>query len=256
MTNSVMLVAGIKERLRAQGLSYKQLAQRLGLSEPTVKRDLSRGTFTLQRLDRICEILGVDLADLLQPGGNAPMTELSQQQEEALAANPKLLLLTYLIVNNWKFADITATFKLDANELINVLLKLDKLRIIDYRPPQRIRKLTARNFTWRKDGPVHAYLIRRVIPEFFDSRFESAGDEFRFVGGTLSESSLLKLRASLRHVAAEFESLAQQDARLPLEERDGCTAILALRTWEFSEFSNLRRAPKRRQAPSGGIRER
>jgi transcriptional regulator with XRE-family HTH domain len=247
MTNSVMLVSGIKERLRAQGLSYRQLAQRLGLSEPTVKRDLSRGTFSLRRLDRICEVLGVDLADLLQPAGNAPMTELSELQEEALAANPRLLLMTYLIVNNWKFAEITNTFRLDVNELINVLLKLDKLRIIEYRPPNRIRKLTARNFTWRKDGPVHAYLMKRVLPEFFDSRFDAAGDEFRFVGGTLSEGSLLKLRASLRHVAAEFESLAQQDARLPLEERDGCTAVLALRSWEFSEFSNLRRSPKTRR---------
>jgi transcriptional regulator with XRE-family HTH domain len=248
MTNSVMLVAGIKQRLRAQGVSYRQLAQRLGVSEPTVKRDLSRGTFSLSRLDRICEVLGVDLADLLQPGGNAPMTELSQQQEQALAANPRLLLLTYLIVNNWKFADITATFRLEAGELIDALLKLDRLRIIDYRPPHRITRLTARNFSWRKDGPVHDYLMRRVIPEFFDSRFEAAGDDFRFVGGSLSHASLLKLRASLRHVAAEFESLAQRDARLPLEERDGCTAVLALRSWEFSGFANLRRAPKGRRA--------
>ena len=57
MTNSTTLVAGIKLRLRAQGISYRQLAQRLGLSEPTVKRDLSRGKFSLARLDRICDAL-------------------------------------------------------------------------------------------------------------------------------------------------------------------------------------------------------
>ena len=91
---------------------------------------------------------------------------------------------------------------------------------------------------------MHAYFIQKVIPEFFDSRFEASGDEFRFVGGMLSEASLLQLRASLRHVASEFESLAQQDARLSLDERDGCTAILALRSWEFSEFANRGRAPR------------
>lgn len=244
MTNSTTLVAGIKLRLRAQGISYRQLAERLGLSEPTVKRDLSRGRFSLSRLDRICDALGVDIGDLLQPPGASPLTELSEQQEEALVANPKLLLVTYLVVNNWKISEITNTFRLDQNDLTNLLLKLDRLRIIDYRPPVRIKRLTARNFSWRKDGPVHAYFIQKVIPEFFNSRFEASGDEFRFVGGMLSEASLLRLRASLRHVASEFESLAQQDARLSLDERDGCTAILALRSWEFSEFANLRRAPR------------
>lgn len=250
MTNSTTLVAGIKLRLRAQGLSYRQLAQRLGLSEPTVKRDLSRGKFSLSRLDRICEALGVDIVDLLQPPGNAPLTELSEAQEQALVANPRLLLVTYLVVNNWKVSEIVNTFRLDHNDLTNLLLKLDRLRIIDYRPPVRIKKLTARNFNWRKDGPVHAYFIGRVMPEFFNSRFEAPGDEFRFVGGMLSEASLLRLRASLRHVASEFETLAQQDARLSLDERDGCSAILALRSWEFSEFANLRRSPRSKRGKS------
>jgi len=250
LSNSTTLVSGIKLRLRAQGLSYRDLAKRMGLSEPTVKRDLSRGKFTLTRLDRICEALGVDIIDLLQPPENAPLTELSEQQEQALVANPRLLVVTYLVVNNWKMSEIVNTFRLDHQDLGILLTKLDRLRIIDYRPPVRIKKLTARNFSWRKDGPVHAYFIERVSPEFFNSRFEAAGDEFRFVAGMLSEASLLRLRASLRHVAAEFESLAQQDARLPLEERDGCSAVLALRSWEFSEFANLRRSPRTRRAKS------
>jgi transcriptional regulator with XRE-family HTH domain len=250
LSDSTTLVAGIKLRLRAQGLSYSDLAKRLGLSEPTVKRDLSRGKFTLSRLDSICEALGVGIVDLLQPPGNLPLTELSEAQEQALVATPKLLVVTYLVVNDWKMSEIVGTFQLDHAELSTLLTKLDRLRIIDFRPPVRIKKLTGRNFQWRKDGPVHAYFIERVCPEFFNSRFEAAGDEFRFVAGMLSEASLLRLRASLRHVAAEFETLAQQDARLPLEERDGATAILALRSWEYSEFAKLRRSPRAKRAKS------
>jgi len=250
LSNSTTLVAGIKLRLRAQGLSYSDLAKRLGLSEPTVKRDLSRGKFTLARLDLICEALGVDIVDLLQPPGNAPLTELSEVQEQALVANPKLLVVTYLVVNDWKMSEIVNAFQLDQSELAVLLTKLDRLRIIDYRPPVRIKKLTGRNFEWRKDGPVHAYFIERVCPEFFKSHFETAGDEFRFVAGMLSEASLLRLRTSLRHLASEFETLAQQDARLPLDERDGATAILALRSWEYSEFAKLRRAPRIKRGKS------
>lgn len=248
MIGTGALVQGVKTRLRAQGLTYRELARKLGLSEPTIKRDLARGNFSLDRLDRICEVLGIGIEELLSSPDRSPVTELTEQQEHALVSSPRLLVVTYLVVNDWKFADIIATFRLDANELIDVLLKLDRLKILDFRPPTRMRKLTARNFSWRKDGPVQAYFLQRVIPEFFNARFEALGDEMRFVGGTLSAASMLRMQSSLRRVAAEFEQLAHQDSRLPLDERDGCSAILAFRRWEFSEFAKLRRAARPRRA--------
>lgn len=244
MSATAIIVRGVKARLRANGISYRDLARQLGVSEPTVKRDLSRGNFSLERLDKICEVLGVELADLLQPADSAALTELSEEQERALVVNPKLLLVTYLVVNDWKFSEIIGTFRLDENELVNILLKMDRLRIVDFRPPTRMRKLTARNFSWRKDGPVHAYFIQNVIPEFFNASFDGSGDEFRFMAGTLAPASVLRLQSAIQRVAAEFEQLAHQDSRLPLERRDGCTVILATRSWEFSEFSKLRRAPR------------
>ncbi|HVY22676.1 MAG TPA: helix-turn-helix transcriptional regulator [Steroidobacteraceae bacterium] len=241
MTNSAILVRGIKARLKVQGISYTELATLIGVSVPTVKRDLSRGKFSLERLDQICEVLGVGVADLVIPDEPVALTMLTNAQEQALVAEPKLLLLTYLVVNDWKFDQIVNAFNLNASQLIHFLLKLDKLRIVDFKPPSRIRKLTARNFTWRKEGPVHRYFVDRVVPEFFDASFEKEGDEFQFMGGTLSKSSLLRMQASLIRLASEFEQFARHDAKLPLEQRHGCTAILALRSWEFSEFSRLRR---------------
>lgn len=247
MSSTSIIVRGIKTRLKTRGMRYRELAELIGVSEPTIKRDLGRGNFSLERLDRICDALGVGVADLVQPEESSPLTELSEQQEQALATNPRALVVTYLIVNDWKFDEIVSTFQFDANELVSVLLKLDKLRIVDFRPPNRMRKLTARNFSWRKDGAVQEFFIRRVIPEFFNAQFDTQGDEFRFVAGMLSRGSMLRLQASLRRVAAEFEQLAHQDARLPLADRDGCSAILALRSWEFSEFSKLRRATQVRR---------
>jgi len=249
MSATMVIVRGVKARLRANGMSYRELAEQVGVSEPTIKRDLSRGNFSLGRLDKICEVLGVEVGDLLQPADQAALTELSEDQEQALVANPKLLLVTYLVVNDWKFSEIVATFRLDENELVNILLKMDRLRIVDFRPPTRMRKVTARNFSWRKDGPVHAYFIRRVVPEFFNARFDGPGDEFRFMAGTLSPASILRFQSALQRLAAEFEELTHQDGRLPLERRDGCTVILAASSWEFSEFSKLRRAPRGSRKP-------
>lgn len=242
MSNSKTLIRNLKARLRAEGITYRQLAIRLRLSEPTVKRDLSRGAFSLQRLDRICEVLSISLDDLLQSQPRSTLlTELSTDQERALVGNPKLLLVTYLIVNDWKFDEIVSTFAIGEAELIDILLRLERLGITEFKPPRRMRKRTARNFSWRKDGPVHEFFLKRVAPEFLSGRFDGLGDEFRFIGGTLSEDSLRRFKQGIDRLAAEFEQLAHQDARLPLEQRDGCSAVLALRAWEFSDFTRLRR---------------
>lgn len=58
--------------------------------------------------------------------------------------------------------------------------------VLGRRPPTRMRKLTARNFSWRKDGPIDAYFIQSVIPEFFNA-----------------VSTVLWLQSSIQRVAAE-----------------------------------------------------
>lgn len=252
MAGSTAVVQAIRTILRERGMTYRDLAGLLGLSEPTVKRDLGQGNFSLRRLDRICEVLAVTVEDLIRNDRpfNTALTELSKKQEAALVADGKLLLVTYLIVNDWRFGEMMATFRIDENELVSLLLKLDQLRIIEYRPPRRIRKLTARNFSWRKDGPVEGFFLSRVLPEFFDGPFDGAGDAFHFVGGTLSEASRARMKVAVARLVEEFEQLARNDARLPLDTRDGCSAVIALRKWEFSEFTVLRRSGKSAAYPS------
>ena len=243
MPASTSIVQAIRAVLKQRGMTYRDLATALGISEPTVKRDFSRRDFALGRLDQICEALDISLSDLLQ--GTAAvqpaMSQLSKQQEQALVRDPRMLVVTYLLANDWKVADITATFHLDENALTSILLRLDALHIIDFRPPNRIKRLTARNFSWRRDGPVHHFFLSRVVPEFLGAPFDGAADELRFVGGTLSFASMARMKIAIAQLVDEFEALAQQDCRLPLQFRDGCSALFALRKWEFSEFTRLRR---------------
>jgi hypothetical protein len=218
-------------------------ADPLGTSRANSKTRLSRGDFSLSRLDRLCGALELSITDLAQnqASGATLLTQLNEQQERALVRDPRLLVLTYLIVNDWKWSEITSTFQLDDNALISLLLRMDELGIVDYRPPHRIRKLTARNFAWRKDGPVHDFFLNRVAPKFLRSRFDAPTDELRFIGGVLSESSLTQMKSAVGRLAQEFEEHARRDARLTLDAKSGCSILLAMRHWEFSGFTRLRR---------------
>jgi transcriptional regulator with XRE-family HTH domain len=241
--STTVIVDAIKRRLKAQGMTYQALAKRLRLSEPTIKRDLTRGDFSLKRLDAICDILGVSVAELANEEAprDSRLTRFTDAQERALTADPKLVLLTYLLVNRWTPDEIMGAIALDENELVRQLLALDAIGIVKFRPPRGVQILTARNFSWRKDGPLHDFFLQRVVPDYFRAAFDGAGDEFLFLTGSLSPASREKLKAAMNRVTLEFEELSRQDARLPLDDRHGCAALLTLRDWRFTAFERYRR---------------
>lgn len=49
-------------------MTYAELGLKIGLSEASIKRIFSQQTFTLSRLDEICQALGVSLFKLVEMG--------------------------------------------------------------------------------------------------------------------------------------------------------------------------------------------
>ena len=64
MAHSGALVEVLKRELRSRGVTYAQVARKLGLSEASVKRMFSRREFTLKRLDQVCQLTHSDFSDL------------------------------------------------------------------------------------------------------------------------------------------------------------------------------------------------
>lgn len=242
MNNIDALIQTLKGELKRQKITYRSLAERMGISEATVKRDFSKGQFSMQRLAAMCEVLDMSFLELAERAErqNQVITQLNAKQEAALVADPLLLLTTYLIINHWSADDIMNTYRIDENMLISHLLALHELGIIEYRPPWRIKKRTARNFAWRREGPVHDFFMQQVLPDFINNTFAAEHEAFHFQGGLLSEESQHKLSQSLNKLAQEFDALVQQDSRLPRDKRNGSGMLLAMRPWEYHVFTDLR----------------
>jgi hypothetical protein len=108
-------------------------------------------------------------------------------------------------------------------------------------PSGRIKMRAARNFTWRKDGPIQKFFAARVLPEFLATRFDAPGEQMHFVGGMMSRSSVLKVHELMAMLARELDALVKQDLHLPVRERYGVSLFMGVRPWEFSEFTRMRR---------------
>src|SRR5580765_403656 len=140
------LVDALKRMLKGQGLTYADLAAALDLSEASIKRMFSRRDFTLQRLEDICRMAGIDFADLARAAAdaNVGVSQLTVEQEKEIVSDPKLLLVALCAMNNWTLEQMVATYQLSQAECIRCLLRLDRRHIIELLPGNRIRPLISR----------------------------------------------------------------------------------------------------------------
>jgi DNA-binding Xre family transcriptional regulator len=236
----------LKKLLRTRGRTYLEAARVLKLSEASVKRLLSRSELSLERLEVLCDWLGVEIGDLVAmsvaPG--PLITQLDAHQEEELLRDTPLLLTAFLTLNRWSEAEILEIFEFKKVELHQRLRRLERLGLIELMPFDRIKVRAARNFGWRKDGPIQKYFAERVLPEFLATRFDAPGEQMQFVGGMLSRASIFKMHELMEGLARQFDELVTQDLHLPTQERYGTSLFMGMRPWEFSQFSRLRRKPR------------
>ena len=108
MRQTSAIHAALKRLLKARGHTYADAAPVIGLSEASVKRLFAGGELSLQRLEALCDWLGVDIADVvgLAQAEQPLLTELTPAQERELLADPSLLLVAFLTLNHWREAEI------------------------------------------------------------------------------------------------------------------------------------------------------
>ena len=252
--NASNLVELLKRRLKAHGVTYAQVAKQLHLSEASVKRMFSRQDFTLQRLDDVCRVVGIDLAELARAlsGEQPSVTHLTAEQEQEIISDPKLCLIALCAVGNWTLDQIVDTYTIDRIECIGYLARLDKIRIIELATDNRIRPLIGRTLTWLPNGPFQRHFRSRVEAEYLSSSFRRSDELLLFLNGMLSTKSTAELIARLRKLAEDFAEMHRDDRVLPLGQRHGTSVLLATRPWEPRAFRALRRVD-RSPVPAGQL---
>lgn len=246
MSLAYEIVDTTKRLLKARGITYAQLAPKLGRSEAAVKRMFASGSITIARLEQICDVLGIGLAELAEHAraSRTPLTELTLEQEEELIRDPALFLALYLALNNWREAEVLEHYTFTRPQWTALLARLDRMRVLDLLAGNRVRLRTARNFRWRADGPIRRFFEQKLLPQFFARPFTGPHQHLGLLTGMLSPAALAALERRIRDLAREFDLLLAQDAALGAEERIGVSVVLAMRPWELALFDRWRRPAK------------
>jgi transcriptional regulator with XRE-family HTH domain len=237
------LVLALKRELKARGMTYQQLGAAIGLSEASVKRLFASRRFTLERLLQISHLLGFSLAELAQQASaqQQRLHLLSEAQETELVSDIRLLLVAVLVLNQWPIPDIVASYQLSAPEVIQQLARLDRLRLIELLPGNRVRLNVARDFDWRADGPIRRFFQQQGLGDFLSSRFSAEEQTLAFSHGMLTDAAIASLQTELRELRRRFAALHEESLAAPRTRRHGCGLLLALREWELPAFRALKR---------------
>ncbi|MBS0468678.1 MAG: helix-turn-helix transcriptional regulator [Proteobacteria bacterium] len=244
MSTTADLISALKTELKSAHMTYADLAQALGMAESSIKRMLARGDMPLSRIDAICRALKLDFADLARRVADSQplLAELSQEQERAVVADKKLLLMAICVLSQWTLEQVTGAYRLSEAEGIRYLAQLDRIGIIELRAGNRYRLKLAKTFRWRAHGPVMHYFREHALLDYFGGGFDGAGEGLLLVHGSIARSLAPALVERLQRVAQDFAQQHLADQRLPEQDREGYTLLLAMRSWEFEAFAQMRRA--------------
>lgn len=238
------LLNTLKKALKAHSLTYADIAPKLDLTEASVKRLFSEQSISLARLEEICHIMEMEISDLVQMMSEEQprLQQLTIEQEEEITHDLVLLLITVCVLNRWSLNDIIAFYNLKDTDCIQKLARLDKLKIIELLPKNKIKLLVATNFSWRTNGPIQKFFQEKIAQEYFKTEFKDQDECLIVLNGMLTSQSNGEFQRKLNKLAREFDDLNNQDAALPIEQRNGTTVVMAMRNWRYGLFKPLVRS--------------
>lgn len=247
MSTTQDLVTALKAELKAAGITYADLARELGMAESSIKRVFAKADMPLSRIDEVLRVLKMDFADLARQVADAqPLRrELTHEQEAAVVADRKLLLVAICALSQWTFEQIVATYTLTEAECVKCLLQLDKLGFIELRPLNRYRLKVAKGFRWRPNGPAMQYFRRNVVDDYFSGGFDGEGEMLMLVHGQVGRSLAATFKERLQRVGQDFAQQHLADQKLAPEQKRPYTLVVGMRSWLFAAFRDLKREPDR-----------
>ncbi len=236
MSQTKDLLNALRKCLRARGLTYRDVAAALQLSEASIKRLFSEQTFSVSRLEEVCRFLDMtiyDLARMAQQSTADDLTQLTEEQEQGLAEDPLVLTYFYLMVTGRTPDAIAEEFGLDDSQQNSMLVRLSRLKLVELYPTNNGRLLTSSRILWRTDGAVQRMYRKQVEASFLGSGFRADDELFRFEMGELSGASASIVRKMIGRLIRELDDYVELDTSAPRDAKKSFGLLLAFRPWTY-----------------------
>jgi transcriptional regulator with XRE-family HTH domain len=156
-----MLVDAVKRSVRAHKMTYGDLAERLDLSERTVKRILNLEQEDFSRLLAIAEAMGISAQQLLDMGSETRdlVFRLSEDEEAQLAANPLAWAFFYELQRGREPSDVALSCNLPEPVVERCLRDLEGMGLLERGAKFQVRLKHQGEQSLRWGGPLQREIL-------------------------------------------------------------------------------------------------
>lgn len=159
-----------KNKAKSQGITQDDLASKLGVSLPTVKRWYGGGTITLESLQKLVNEVGLTLTEVFSSleESSSKTFHYSGEQEKFFSDNPDYLAYFDNLLRGQSPSQIQKKFALSEKRSVQYLSKLDKLKLIEWLPKNKIKLLVEGEPVWKAGGELAKKLRSDILRSFLE----------------------------------------------------------------------------------------
>lgn len=170
----------VKNKAKSQGITQNDLAIKLGVSLPTIKRWYGGGTITLESLKLLVNEVGLSLTEVFSSieESTSESFQYTVEQESFFSAQPDYLAYFDNLLRGLSPLQIQKKFHISERKTVQYLSKLDKLELIEWLPKNKIRLLVKGEPIWKTNGPLAVKLRNDIFKSFIESEQKSKGHFF------------------------------------------------------------------------------
>lgn len=231
------ILSAWRRELKGRGVRVGQLAQDMGVAEPTVWRWLRGDGLTLDRLDEMCALIGMDMRDLMAHADDAHLENFTLAQERVLAADRGLALAFFAILNGAQPRDLEQEIGLPQDRLSDHIDRLARLGLIDIGPSGRVRPKVRRSVRWRRGGPLSAAFERTVKPLFMSMDFGAEDALYVSDMVNMSKAGRARVLALFEALRDDIHIIGEQEKAARLDDREWSGVLMMVRPFDMDEMT-------------------
>ncbi len=161
----------VRALLRERQMTYRDLAEIVGVSEVTIKRWMTADDLSLIRLGRVAEALGTTTFALLRRAeiGRERTFEVSEATEAALADDPEAHVAWDALRLERSPESVRRHYGHCEASWFRLLGRLEQLALIERHPGGRVRLLHRGVHSWRSGGPLQRRYRGGLVQQVIDA---------------------------------------------------------------------------------------
>lgn len=208
----------VKTLLKKRGATYQDLGKVLGLTLPAIKRLMTKGDFSLTRLEIIAQWCGLTLFELMEIAKRQELApyQFTEKQEAFLSQNPRALYLFLLLGAALPIDECIRRMDMPKKQMQKILFSMDRFDLIEIGREGNVRVLYRGPYLWIQGGELQKRFHAAYLHQISKLLFTRPGkDDMQITYELyLSDRLFTQMKDELRTTFQKYQGLSRIEHEL------------------------------------------